>query len=253
MAIQVTCAKCLTRFQVSEKFAGQEGPCPKCKTLIKVPSLSDEVKVHGPAEGPIDSTGRAISKPIFRQEEPITAVHWTLAGCAAVGMLALALVARFMFQDDPFPIWANVFGAVLVSFPMAFLGYALLRDREAGAYSGGELWVRVLICALGWAFLWVLSPIMIYAFAESFENPGGISQGIALAGLIFAGGAISMLTLDFEYLMGLVHAGFYLVLCILMRLLAGLDAVPGLSSFAEPSGPAQDSIPNFGLLLSLLG
>lgn len=252
MAIQVTCAKCLTRFQVSEKFAGQEGPCPKCKTLIKVPSLSEEVKVHGPSEGPIDSTGRAISKPIFRQEAPITAVHWTLAGCAAVGMLALALVARFMFQDGEFPIWANVFGAILVSFPMAFLGYALLRDREAGAYSGGELWVRVLICALGWAFLWVLSPIMIYAFAESLENPGGISQGIALAGLIFAGGAISMLTFDFEYLMGLVHAGFYLVPCILMRLLAGLDAVPGLSSFSQPSGPVQDSLPNFGLLLSLL-
>ena len=27
-----------TRFKVSDKFAGQEGPCPKCKAKIKIPA-----------------------------------------------------------------------------------------------------------------------------------------------------------------------------------------------------------------------
>lgn len=253
MAIQVTCAKCLTRFTVSDKFAGQEGPCPKCKAKIKIPASSEAVTVHTPSAGPTDSAGRAVSKPIFRVEQPITPVHWTIAGCLAVGMLILALVARFMFQDEEgFPFWAIAVGALLVSFPMAFLGYALLRDREAGGYVGSELWTRVAICGLGFTLLWLLSPIMIYAFGEKFESPGAISQAVAIAGLIFAGGAIAMLAFDFEYLMGLVHAGFYLVPCILMRLLAGLDAVPGLSSVSGPESPAEQGIPNFGLLLQLL-
>lgn len=251
MAIQVTCAKCLTRFSVSDKFAGQEGPCPKCKAKIKVPAASDAVKVHAPSAGPTDSQGRAISKPIFREHRPITAVHWTIAGCLAFVLLAMAVVARFMFAETTVPYWAMGLGAVLVAFPMAFLGYALLRDQEAGSYVGSELWTRVVICALGFAFLWVLSPIMVYAFADTMDNPGAVGQGVAIAGLIFAGGGISLLCFDFEYLMGLVHAGVYVVPCILMRMLAGLEAIPGLNSLSSPDA-VPDAAPNFGLLISLL-
>ena len=169
-----------------------------------------------------------------------------------LGLAFMALVARYMFQEQPFPLWANATGAILVSFPMAFLGYALLRDREAGGYTGSELIVRTLVCAASFSFLWVLSPIMIYAFAEKMESPGAISQAIALAGLVAAGGAVSMLAFDFDYLMGLVHAGFYVVPCILMRLLAGLEAIPGLGNFSTPAVPAEEGIPNFGLLLETL-
>ena len=35
MAIDVTCPSCHTRFQVSDKFAGKSGPCPKCKNTIR--------------------------------------------------------------------------------------------------------------------------------------------------------------------------------------------------------------------------
>lgn len=248
MAITVTCAKCLTRFNVSDKFAGQEGPCPKCKAVIRVPDASQEVKVHGPHEGPTDTTGRAVSKPIFRQETPITAVHWTLAACLAFLLLAIALIARNMFEAQTFPFWAMGLGAFLISLPMAFLGYALFRDPEVGSFSGSELWGRVAICGALFSLTWVLSPIMAFAFTNDIMTPGALSQGVALIGLLFAGGAVSMLTFDLDYLMGVVHAGIYLIPCILMRLLAGLDAIPGLSTFGDGATPTNEK-PVFGMLL----
>lgn len=39
MAIDVVCENCKTKFQVSNKYAGKEGPCPKCKNNIVVSNL----------------------------------------------------------------------------------------------------------------------------------------------------------------------------------------------------------------------
>src|SRR5690242_13692422 len=59
--IAVVCPSCHARFQVSEKFAGKEGPCPKCKQKITVPALGEEVKIHGPEEyeGAKDAKGHS--------------------------------------------------------------------------------------------------------------------------------------------------------------------------------------------------
>ena len=37
MPISVVCPGCKARFNVSDKFAGKKGPCPKCKTVLTVP------------------------------------------------------------------------------------------------------------------------------------------------------------------------------------------------------------------------
>ncbi len=42
MAIQVTCMSCGARFAVEDKYAGREGPCPKCKAVIRVPAAGSE-------------------------------------------------------------------------------------------------------------------------------------------------------------------------------------------------------------------
>ena len=75
MAILVVCPTCKSRFQVSEKFAGKQGPCPKCKAVITIPRVEDEVKIHAPEEyaggGSVaakDASGRAVLKPISRQK-----------------------------------------------------------------------------------------------------------------------------------------------------------------------------------------
>ena len=65
MPIQVTCPnpKCLTRFSVADKYAGQKGPCPKCKTVITIPKKEDEVVIHTPVHseaGGADASGRKV-------------------------------------------------------------------------------------------------------------------------------------------------------------------------------------------------
>ncbi len=74
MAIQIICPGCHKRFKVSDKFAGKTGPCPQCKTSIKIPLKSEEVVVHAPEEfGPKGDSGEAVLKPIARQETRLTA------------------------------------------------------------------------------------------------------------------------------------------------------------------------------------
>ena len=73
MPIQVTCPGCLSRFSVSDKFAGKKGPCPKCKKEISIPTKAEEVVIHAPEPtGPKDSQGKVILKPIRRTDTLLT-------------------------------------------------------------------------------------------------------------------------------------------------------------------------------------
>ncbi len=92
MAIVVVCPNCRARFQVSEKFAGKQGPCPKCKGVITIPALDEQVKIHEPeqfAEGGKDAKGRAVLKPVARVETKVRPVMVVgIVGAAITGMYA---------------------------------------------------------------------------------------------------------------------------------------------------------------------
>ena len=71
MAIPVTCPGCRTRFQVSDQHAGKSGPCPKCKTTIRVPTKEEEVKIEVPEQfvsGGRTVSGGVVFKPNARKE-----------------------------------------------------------------------------------------------------------------------------------------------------------------------------------------
>lgn len=227
MAIQVTCGKCFTRFTVSEKFAGQTGPCPKCKSVITIPSAATQVVIHERESAAKDTTGRPLSRPVFREEAPISAIHWTIAVCTALIMLVVAIVGRNLYSVETFPWWALGFGALICSWPVSLVGYIVLRNPEAGGFGGQELWLRVAVVAIGFAALWGFAPLAAFAFADSVGKPSFLSQSVAMVVLMLAGAGISMLALDLDYLYGIVHSVSYAVLCILMRMLAGLSAIPG--------------------------
>ena len=72
--------------------------------------------------------------------------------------------------------------------------------------------------------LWFLMPVAKYAF-DGYELG---SWGLAIGGMIAAGAATSMLLLDFDYLMGIVHYGMYLGICLLGRLIVGIGVLPGM-------------------------
>jgi len=115
MPIPVTCPGCLARFTVSDKYAGKQGPCPKCKQTITVPDKSQEVVIHAPDDGPKDSAGKPVLKPIRR-------VEFTPNGLqigVAIGVASLAIIAA---------IWARASGFVPPTWALALIATALAAD-----------------------------------------------------------------------------------------------------------------------------
>lgn len=232
MPIRVTCTKCHARFDVSEQHAGKEGPCPKCKSTIKIPKANEQVVIHAPEDaGPKDSTGKLVLKPIRRTETSLTAIQWTVIAVTIVGFIALALFVRMSYPEkDTIPIWMMAIGALALAPATTLAGYSFMRDQELGVYIGTELWARVGGCSVAYAFTWLAMPLMYY----TFDGYNMLSIGAGVAAMIGAGGAIGMLALDFDYLMGCVHYGMFLGCCILMRVIAGLVFLPGVDQLEAP-------------------
>ena len=226
-SIRVTCAKCHTRFDVSEKFAGKKGPCPKCKETIQIPTV-DEVVVHAPEHsGPTDSKGEAVLKPISRSETILSGVQITLIVASILLFLVASFVLGNVYTDkENFPIWLLAIGAIAIAFPIAYVAYTFLRNQDGAPFYGQDLWGRLGICGGVYALLWLVMPLMGYAFPGN----GGMGAVFGLVAIIAAGGAICMLALEFDYLFGVLHYGMYLGICLLARLIVGLDILPGAFS-----------------------
>jgi hypothetical protein len=223
MPISVVCPGCQARFAVSEKFAGKKGPFPKCKALILVPELpKEEVKIHVPelfASGGKDSKGRAVSKPIMRQDARLTPV--AIAGLAAAAVVVLAIAFMLRGVADKSPLIAA--GLLVLSPPLAVAGYTFLRDDELmEPYHGRALLVRAALCGLVYAALWgAYAPLPMYGIVSGepwqwvFVAPAFISVGAAAA----------WACLDLDFGSAAMHYCFYLVVTLLLRAVMGL---PGL-------------------------
>jgi len=247
MSIRVTCTHCHTRFNVSEKFAGKEGPCPKCKKTIRVPAASEEVKVHEREVGPKDSKGRAILKPITRQETKVSNVQMTIIIAGIVTFLVLALVMRLMIVPEEFPQWLLMVSALVIAPATAYAAYTFLRNQELGTIPRDELIKRIAACSLIYGLLWFAMPVAKYAFNDQYEMGSWMVALIAMLGI---GGAAGMFSMDFDYIFGLIHYGMYLVICLVGRVIAGIGILPGINS--EPAEPVQRVAPSVVQLGDLL-
>ncbi len=209
MPLTVVCPGCKKRFTVSEKFAGQKGPCPKCKIEITIPSLEDQVVIHAPDSGTLkDSKGRAVSRPILREETRFSPKVAIGVGVAVLVVLVLALILRRGPDDDPIPAIIPILGSLLFAPPIVFGGYTFLRSDELEPYTGQDLWIRVAACAASYAFLWGA-----YWYVSSQLELTEIYQLlIIVVPLVMAGGFAAYASLDLDYMMGLVHYAFYLLI-----------------------------------------
>lgn len=243
MAIRVTCSKCMARFDVSEKFAGREGPCPKCKAPIRIPDASEEVKIHAPeSSGPKDSSGRPVLRPVRRRETVLSPGQIAVIALIVAGFVAVSFLMREFFPDRArMPFW--VIPALLVALAPGCVvaAYSFLRDDERGAFLGRELWTRVAICSGIYALLWMAMLAGGYAFG-GYGTGAWVTAGIVMLG---AGTAAAVLTLDLDWLMGIVHYGLYFGSSLLMRWAAGVGALPQdadpvnlpATPAAQPAGP----------------
>ena len=225
MAIDVTCPGCKTRFQVSEKFAGKQGPCPKCKFVIKIPELKDQVVIHSPElEGPKDSKGQLVLKPILRKETRLSAVQIVAIIGGVVVVLLVALFLRISFAKTPdheFPLGILIGGSFLLAPLLSFAGYTFLRDNELEPYRGIELILRLIPCAIVYPGLWGLF-WLVFGYLE--VTPQLWHYGVAIPVLVAIGAFAAHLSLDLEPVQAAFHCGMYLGVTVLLRVILGLPA-----------------------------
>lgn len=227
MAINVVCPGCHKRFTVSEKFAGKKGPCPKCKGEITIPTANEEVKVHEPeAFGPKDSKGRAALKPIFREEARLTPVQGAIIGGSIVLVFVIALVLRVSLDAGSSAMVVMLtLGAIALGPTLSYAGYTFLRNDELEPHRGKSLWTRAAICGIVYAVLWGVLGFLNYFLVEGDGFPV-IVLVVLVALMIAGGGAVALLSLEMDFVMGAVHYGLYLGVCILLRLVIGIGALP---------------------------
>lgn len=232
MAINVTCPGCHKRFSVSDKFAGQKGPCPKCKTVMEIPKPGDEVVIHAPDEtsGPKDARGRSVLKTARRKDAKFNPVIAGSVGAAVLVILVAAIVLRGSNAAN-MPVVLGA-GAVLLGPLLAWAGYPFLRDQELEAYAGRALWVRSIACGLGFAAAWG-----VYAYLAYVMSGGWPIGDLTILKVVFAtavaigiGAFASMASLDLDLAVGGVHFAFYFLVTIGLRVILGLTALPGLAS-----------------------
>ena len=237
MPIQVTCPKCLKRFQVSDKFAGKTGPCPSCKAQIKVPDKTEEVVVHAPTDdAPKDRSGQSVLKPLKRKETEVTRTGLLVSIGAVLAAIGIAIGMRVTGGT---PLAIQILGLVLLAPPLVWAGYQFIYDQELEPYRGAELRNRVLILSVIFVSLW-----LIYAFAPAYvleldeaSEMSYMTFGITFCIMLAIGAFASVATFEVEFLGGLAHAGLYLLSVVLLAVLSGVTLA---GAPVEPPIPGLD-------------
>jgi len=221
MPIQVVCPGCQKRFKVSDEFAGKTGPCPQCKTQIKIPEKIEEedVVLHAPENfGPTDAAGRPTLKPIARTEFSVSTVQIVIACASVLTVLIVALVLRGSEEKSPLLLGL---GALLLGPPLALAGYTFLRDDELEPYRGRPLMLRSLFCGLAFAATWG-----IYAYVKWWVLGGAemeVFQLLYIVPPLVAGGAVAAwASFDLDFGNAAMCYGLYLGATVLLRLLMNL-------------------------------
>jgi hypothetical protein len=230
MPINVTCPGCMKRFSVADKFAGKKGPCPKCKAVITIPKKEEEVIIHAPEHseaGAIGVGGRHALKTYKRTDTKFQPLVFTgVVGFVLVALL-IALVMRSTGVPEP---WLKALAAVALGPPLAWAGYTFLRDPELEAYQGTALVIRSIACGLVYALLWgVFTFLGDRFFGDSFSKGLEIWQMVVLIVPVFAAGTLAAYAaFDLDPGSAFFHCAMYFAVTVLLRLVAGLPAFPGL-------------------------
>lgn len=222
MPISVICPGCNARFTVSDQFAGRTGPCPKCKKPITVPKAAVQtVTIHEP-EAPVASSaaGRMPTAPIVSTEKPASLGSFAVVGGGAVALLLGAFLARVAWGPGHVPAWLLAVGAAATALPAAWIGYAIVRDRELEPYRGRDLLLRCAACAAVYALLWGVRGFLPPEMTTEFW------QWLYIGPVFFFAGALAALAaLDLDWGTGAIHYSLYVLFTALLRWITGLPPV----------------------------
>lgn len=239
MAIQVTCPGCKKRFEVSDKFAGQEGPCPSpnCTTKIKIPAAGESVVVHAPETyGPKGATGKAILKPITRKEIRFSPLVAGGVGLSILIVIGAAIAVRL--SGSPLSSPLLLLGSLILAPALALAGYVVLRDNELEPFRGKELMIRMLPSTIVCPLLWILYFIVPGYLGLDQTGVGYIAMMIPVT--LAIGGFASHCALELDYLSSAMHYGLYLVVTAALCFVMNVDVVNIQTATPAPSVPQVD-------------
>jgi hypothetical protein len=230
MPINVTCPGCLKRFKVDDKWAGKQGPCPNCKKTIVIPKKEEEVVIHAPEHseaGAVGAGGRHALKTYKRKDTKFQPLVFTAVLGAVLVAVFVAIVLRSMGEISM--VMTGV-GAAVLGPPLAWAGYTFLRDAELEAYTGIPLMLRSLACGLVYALLWGIFMFLGQRFfGDAFGKGLEIWQMVVLVVPIFAAGTLAAYaSFDLDPGSAFFHCALYFAVTVMLRLVAGLPAIPGL-------------------------
>lgn len=242
MKIAVTCPGCLSRFEVSEKFAGKTGPCPKCKKEITVPALSEQVVVHAPeTEGPKDAKGTPVLKPIRRVDVKFSWPIAALVGGVSLVLLFTAIGIRFSFAEPPTVLLALT--SIALGPLLAYAGYFFLNESELQGYTGKEAWVRSAACggiyAITWGLYWLIPKYLLEAF--SMAEYSLVTASVMLLVMMVIGSIAAVLLLELENLAGVMHYMLYLAVTLLLTIVAGTPIAQPFAKEGQATSAAGGS------------
>ncbi|QDU30149.1 hypothetical protein ETAA8_52680 [Anatilimnocola aggregata] len=239
MPIDVTCANCKTRFQVSEKFAGKKGPCPKCKTVITVPTVAQQVVVHAPEPtGPKDSKGQAVLKPVVRTETKLSKPMIIGIVASVFVVLLLAFLLRLGFPGGKVPLVILITGSVLLAPPLSFAAYTFLRDDELAPFTRQELLLRLIAPSVVYPLIWGLY-WFVFTYLDINPAGNGLMLVFAIPVVIVIGAVCAQASLELEFGAAALHYTVYLATTVLLRLILGMSAY----WHADPLPPTKPGAP----------
>lgn len=220
MAIIVVCPGCRKQFQVGDQFAGRTGPCPHCKTAIKIPTKEEEVKIHVPEaftpRGKV-AKGRPVLKPIARTETEFRPKAAALVSGVAIVVFLVAFLCRDLIRDS---FVLQAFTLLLVSPPLVVGGYFFLRDDELEPYRGKPLYIRAVAIAIVYVVLWSVFGRLV----RDQIRPGEMWLWlVTVAPFLVVGGSATLVALDLDFGSGVLLYSFYLLVTIALAVAAGVN------------------------------
>ncbi len=156
-----------------------------------------------------------------------------LVFAAVIGVVLVMLLVALVLRGQEKPSWLLAIGAILLGPPLAWAGYTFLRDAELEGYTGPNLWLRSLAAGLVYALLWG-----VYLFiggqwfgSDAFAKGLEIWQMMVLFVPIAAMGTMTAyVAFDLDPGSGFFHWAMYFAVTVLLRLVIGLSAIPGLGA-----------------------
>jgi hypothetical protein len=212
----------MKRFQVSDRFAGQKGPCPNCKTIIEIPKAA--VVIHGiepasPYSGGNLRTKRIPIKPLERIVDDFDVKHAAVYAASAFGVFLAAVIVGLLSLSVGTRSVLGLFGLLVSVYPLSLFGYQVLRDHEQlFIYTGVDLHRRTGLTALGYVILWI-----IFEYFLQYTNAFGAVSVLYFAAFAVFGMFLALLVLEIPLGNALMHFLIFAVPIILLRYLSGLD------------------------------